>query len=240
MTMRDLIARIQQTTRPGADEKLAEFRDQCEKRDSKLAVETDYERSFREDQRDGSEFFGRVCQLIENSRGFCFAVDRADLKGVDLVRSWREDVYRTFKEATKVAAARGVRVERLFVIQEPLQYQVHEIREFLDDFIATGMTVGIIYASQLQFGPLKDRFDTDFIVTNVTDASLRNFEGAVGFELQDKEFRVALLSWEVNLIAKSRMPVHHEIFGRLWATAQKCHKGDPASVTACVDKLLKG
>ncbi len=244
LTMQKLLTRMEDLERPATDAKLEAFRKQCEKRESKAALERDYEKDFAERQREGVEFFERVCVLIEKSQGFCFALDAADRKGINLIKTWSDEPYRRFKEASKKAATNGARFQRLFVIQEPLNCQPEEARAFIEDFVnSANMTIGFIFASECNLESLTYKFDTDFIVTNVMDPTFKNFGDAFGFELQDKEFDINSLSWKEHLIAKRRMGEHYAVFNKLWENnpaTVKVANSDKASVGKAIDKLLGG
>jgi hypothetical protein len=226
---------------PGMNSVLDVFREQCEKRSSKLDIMRDYESEFGEYERRGTSFFDRVCQRIAEGTGFCFAVDRADKKEGSLWKIWQESPYREFREASKTAARTATVFQRLFILQNwPKTEEKDLVEGLIRDFTRSNLQLGFLLVSKAGLGDLTEKFDTDFIVVGV-DASCSRPEAGFGFELQQQKFNVEQLHWVRNLIAKAQLERHTRIFTSLWNKAEtiKVTSANASDIAKMAELLIR-
>ena len=228
----------------GESKELLGLKEQCHKADSKLHIMSDYGNIFTSTERKGISFFNRVCDEITKGGKVCFAVDRAAKKERSLWESWTEFPYRVFRDASVAAAQSPETYEfyRLFVLEEKIPTGDREkVSKFIESFVTNKIRVGFILREDTGMDEIEQRYDTDFIVVGYQDKNAGDQQStALGFELQDEDFKAAELSIESNLIAKGRLAQHHQLFSELWnnpkTTVVLEDRND--NIKDAVDKLL--
>lgn len=228
----------------GDSQDLLDLKAQCYKAESKLHITSDYGDAFTEADYEGIPFFNRVCELIGKSGKLCFAVDRAAKKEGALWDSWDESPYKEFREASMAAAhLRNTEFNRVFVLEKKFPRSDREkVWAFIKRFVANKIRVGFILREDMELGEIAERYDTDFIVVGYEEDPVNGQQlTALGFELQDDDFKAAELSIESNLIAKQRLAEHYSVFSKLWSSPKivTVYEARDGEINAAVERLLE-
>jgi hypothetical protein len=212
--------------------------------ESRVGCETDFGHVVPETQRKGQAFFDWFLGQIQGARGKCIAIDQAHLKTGALIKSWRERrEYKEFLDASKAAASGGADFRRLFIIQGKVQEPEEDIRAFISDSVSSRVQVGFLRSSELSrkldVGEVKQRYGSDFIVVSPAVGAFDS-STAIGFELEEAGFVVDNLSWDRNLIPRSKILERIDYFEKLWTPALIIAGTDELSINAAVARLAKG
>jgi len=151
---------------------------------------------------EGSSFFTKVCNIIENATSEIIALDVADLKEAVIV--WRTNVeYQSFNRACIASANNQKKVTRIFVLTNFECLKLQNTVDIMIEQLESNINIGVI---DIESCSTKQLFKQDFIIV----------DNKMGFKLEDdQEFQIDLLSLTTNLILKSKIEYYKNGFNKI-------------------------